>query len=63
MGQTTSNRKEHKESLEATQSSDLKAEAGKKGGEVSSHGHGPATHQNREHRGTGGKDKRKQKTD
>lgn len=63
MGETTSNRKEYKESLEKAQKSGLQPESGKKGGEVPSHGHGPAVSKNPEHRGTGGKDKRKKKTD
>jgi hypothetical protein len=63
MGQKTSNRKEHKESLEAAQNSNLQPEMGKKGGELPTQGHGPATRKNPEHRGEGGKDKRKTKTD
>jgi len=61
MGATTSNRKEHKEQLEQAQSSTLSPEAGKKGGELPSEGHGPALRKNPDHRGEGGKDKRKKK--
>lgn len=62
MGQTTSNRKEHKEQVERAQQSDLQPEAGKKGGEIPKEGHGPATQKNPEHRGHGGKDKDKKKS-
>lgn len=63
MSDHTSNRKEHKEAIEEAQRSTLKPEAGKKGGELPSQGHGPATRKNPEHRGHGGKDKPKQKSD
>ncbi len=63
MGETTSNRKDHKEDLERAQSSRLSPEMGKKGGELPTGGHGPATRKNPEHRGTGGKDKDKKKSD
>lgn len=63
MGQDTSNRKEHKEELEKAQAADLLPEMGKKGGELPSGGHGPATEKNPEHRGQGGKDKDKKKSD
>lgn len=63
MGETTSNRKEHKESLEQAEFSTLQPESGKKGGELPSRGHGPAVDKNPEHRGQDGKDKRKRKSD
>ncbi len=63
MADQTSNRKDHKESIEEAQRSTLQPESGKKGGEIPSQGHGPATQKNPEHRGHGGKDKDKQKSD
>jgi hypothetical protein len=63
MGETTSNRKEHKESVDAAHRSDRKPEAGKKGGELPTGGHGPATRKDPEHRVHGGKDKAKKKSD
>jgi len=53
MGQTTSNRKGHKESLEKARKSDLQPGSGKKSGEVASLGHGPAVNKNPGHRWQG----------
>jgi hypothetical protein len=63
MGETTSNRKEHEEGVKKAQQSELKPTAGKKGGEVTTQGHGPALKKNPEHRGHGGKDNDKKKSD
>lgn len=63
MGETTSNRKDHKEAVERSQNTTLQAESGKKGGEIPGEGHGPAVRKNPEHRGQGGEDKDKKKSD
>jgi hypothetical protein len=41
----------------------LRPTAGKKGGEVAAHGHGPSTRENRETGNDGGKEKDKRKED
>lgn len=63
MGETTSNRKEHKQSVDQAQGATRRPESGKKGGELASPGHGPATRKNEEHRGHGGQDESKKKSD
>ncbi|MFN3650249.1 MAG: hypothetical protein ACK47B_11780 [Armatimonadota bacterium] len=61
MGKKTSNRGEHYKKV--TESHGLQPESGKKGGEVSSQGHGPAAHKSEERKTDNGKSKRKKKSD